>query len=63
MEATLDVDADILRAAKVLADAERKSLGQMLSELVRKELAEAVTASGLAGEGDPSHGMQAGEPA
>jgi hypothetical protein len=63
MRTTLDVDADILRAAKVLADAERKSLGEMLSELVRKGLAEAATASGLAGEDDSCRGMQAGEAA
>ncbi len=39
MKTTLDIDADILKAAKVLADAEQKSLGQVLSELVRKGLA------------------------
>jgi hypothetical protein len=42
MRATLDIDADILRAAKVLADAESKTLGQVLSELVRKGLVEAA---------------------
>jgi hypothetical protein len=41
MRTTLDIDADILRAAKVLADAESKTLGQVLSELVRRGLAEA----------------------
>ncbi len=64
MRATLDIDGDILRAAKALADAESKSLGQVLSELVRKGLAEAATAPGLvggvgltrpAGEADQKH--------
>jgi hypothetical protein len=56
MRATLDIDADILKAAKVLADAEHKTLGQVLSELVRKGLAEA--ADGLNGEVGPSREVE-----
>jgi hypothetical protein len=48
MRTTLDIDADILKAAKVLAEAEHKNLGQVLSELVRRGLADA--ADGLNGE-------------
>ena len=51
MRATLDIDADILRAAKAIAEAESKTLGQVLSELVRKGLTEIAAAPGLTGEG------------
>jgi hypothetical protein len=50
MRATLDIDADIMHAARVIAEAESKTLGQVLSELVRKGLAEAAEAPALAGE-------------
>jgi hypothetical protein len=36
--ATLDIDDDILQAAKELAEAEGKTHGQVLSEFVRKVL-------------------------
>jgi hypothetical protein len=56
MRATLDIDADILKAAQVLAEAERKTLGQVLSDLVRKGLAVAPEGSGLSGHmGLPRH--------
>ncbi|HEY7550745.1 MAG TPA: CopG family transcriptional regulator [Hyphomicrobiaceae bacterium] len=38
MRATLDIDADILQAAKELAEAEGRSVGQVLSDLARKAL-------------------------
>jgi hypothetical protein len=38
MRTTLDIDDDILQAAKELARAERKTAGQVLSELARKAL-------------------------
>jgi hypothetical protein len=43
MRTTLDIDADILKAVKALADAERKTMGQVLSELVRRGLRAADT--------------------
>jgi hypothetical protein len=47
MRTTLDIDADILKAAKRLAESERKTIGQILSELVRKGLQTPDTVSGL----------------
>jgi hypothetical protein len=38
MRTTLDIDDDILQAAKELARAEHKTAGQVLSELARKGL-------------------------
>jgi hypothetical protein len=38
MRTTLDIDDDILEAAKELARAERKTAGQVLSELARRGL-------------------------
>lgn len=39
MRTTVDIDDDVLQAARSLAQAERKSLGKVLSELSRKGLA------------------------
>jgi L-amino acid N-acyltransferase YncA len=41
MRTTLDIDDDILQAAKELARAEKKTAGQVLSELARKGLTQA----------------------
>jgi L-amino acid N-acyltransferase YncA len=49
MRTTLDIDDDILQAAKELARAERKTAGQVLSELARKGLTQAA-APGFAEE-------------
>lgn len=38
MRTTLDIDADVLAAARELADARSKSIGQVISELARKGL-------------------------
>ncbi len=38
MRTTLDIDDDVLQAAKELATARRKTAGQVLSELARKGL-------------------------
>ncbi len=38
MRTTLDLDEDVLRAARVLADQERVSLGKAVSMLVRRAL-------------------------
>jgi hypothetical protein len=39
MRTTLDIDIDVLQAAKELADMQGRTTGQMLSELARKGLA------------------------
>ena len=50
MRTTLDIDDDVLQAAKELAEAEHKSAGRVVSDLVRK----ALTAPGETGaSGDP----------
>lgn len=38
MRTTLDIDDDVLQAAKELAQARKKTTGQVLSELARKAL-------------------------
>ena len=38
MRTTLDIDDDVLQAAKELARAEKKTAGQVLSDLARKAL-------------------------
>ena len=38
MRTTLDIDDDVLQAAKELAAAEKKTAGQVISELARKGL-------------------------
>jgi hypothetical protein len=43
MRTTLDIDDDILQAAKELARAENKTAGQVLSELARKALTQPRT--------------------
>ena len=48
MRTTLDLDLDILLAAKELARRERKSTGSVISELVRRALNVSVTQSGAA---------------
>lgn len=39
MRTTLDIDVDVLQAAKELAEMQGRTTGQMLSELARKGLA------------------------
>jgi len=41
MRTTLDIDDDILQAAKELARAEKKTAGKVISELARKALTQA----------------------
>jgi hypothetical protein len=41
MRTTLDIDDDVLQAAKELARQERKTAGRVLSELARRGLTEA----------------------
>ncbi len=42
MRTTLDIDDDILQAAKELARAEKKTAGQVLSELARRGLTQSA---------------------
>jgi hypothetical protein len=49
MRTTLDIDDDILQAAKELARAEKKTAGQVLSELARKGLTQPRMDSRISG--------------
>lgn len=62
MRTTLDIDDDILQAAKELARAENKTAGQVLSELARKGLTQqpGQTPIGLAEEAPPAFVMKDG---
>jgi hypothetical protein len=46
MRTTLDIDDDVLEAAKELADAEKKTAGQVLSRLARRALTTPVEPEG-----------------
>lgn len=48
MRTTLDIDEDVLAAAKDLARVEGKTMGQVISELARKALTSPSAASGFA---------------
>jgi hypothetical protein len=48
MRTTLDIDDDVLVAARELAKAERRTMGQVISDLVRRALTQA-------GEPESSH--------
>ena len=56
MRTTLDIDDDVLYAAKDLARRERKTAGQVISELARKGLAGA--AGPAASEPKPIYGLR-----
>jgi hypothetical protein len=45
MRTTLDIDDDVLRAAKELARREKKTAGAVISELTRRALTAPFTAS------------------
>jgi hypothetical protein len=60
MRTTLDIDDDILEAAKELARAERKTTGQVISELARKGLTQAAGPPGFAEEATPPFIMKDG---
>jgi hypothetical protein len=47
MRTTLDIDDDVLQAAKELGRQERKTAGQVISELVRRQLIAAPQAAGV----------------
>ena len=56
MRTTLDIDDDILQAAKELARAEKKTAGQVLSELARRGLTQAPL-TGFREEASPIAGF------
>jgi hypothetical protein len=60
MRTTLDIDDDLLQAAKELARAEGKTAGQVISDLARKGLTQASALMGLAEEAVPAFVMQDG---
>jgi hypothetical protein len=59
MRTTLDLDADILQAARSLARAQRRTLGRVISELARHGLAPRKEASR---RGFPVFRVSAGAP-
>ena len=56
MRTTLNIDDEVLRAAKALARQQRKTTGQILSELARKSITGTVTAVSDDGDVD-CHGF------
>jgi len=57
MRTTLDIDDDVLRAAKERAQREHKTAGQMVSELLRRALTAAPEA-GRVRESSPVYGFE-----
>lgn len=58
MRTTLDIDEDVLLAAKALARRQRRSAGAVLSELARKGLSERTEANqGALGEQSGFYGF------
>jgi hypothetical protein len=57
MRTTLDIDEDVLQAAKELARREKKTAGAMISELVRRALSASPAARG-AKEPKALHGFR-----
>ena len=60
MRTTLDIDDDILQAAKELARAEKKTAGQVLSELARKGLTQPTQPAGFGEGAMPAYVMKDG---
>jgi hypothetical protein len=56
MRTTLDIDEDVLAAAKDLAKAEGRTMGQVISDLARKALTSPGAGSGFA-EAAASYGV------
>ena len=57
MRTTLDIDDDVLASAKEIARRERKTAGQVMSELVRRALTQASPAGDRAVGVVPSTGF------
>jgi hypothetical protein len=62
MRTTLDIDADVLQAAKEIAEMHRKTAGQVVSELLRKALQAPGTARGKTRNGVPLIRRRPGAP-
>ena len=63
MRTTLDLDDDVLASAKEIARREKKTAGQVLSELARQALTGGAGATGQArSRRVPAHGFVAFEP-
>jgi hypothetical protein len=62
MRTTLDIDADVLQAVKELGGLQKKTAGQMLSELARKALAPAPHARSRVRNGVPLLPSRPGAP-
>jgi hypothetical protein len=60
MRTTLDIDDDILQAVKERARAERRTAGEVLSELARRALTQGAGACGFAEEASPPFVMKDG---
>lgn len=58
MRTTLDIDDDVLEAAKERARRERKTAGQVVSELLRRALTSADHAPARVAEPAPLYGFQ-----
>jgi hypothetical protein len=62
MRTTLDIDDDVLQAAKELAGMQKKTAGQILSELARKALAPAPQSRARIRNGVPLLPSRSGAP-
>ncbi|CAN5691087.1 antitoxin [soil metagenome] len=62
MRTTLDIDDDVLQAAKELADLRKISAGKAVSELVRKALQSPSNAHGMVKNGVPLLRRRPGAP-
>ena len=58
MRTTLDIDADVLEAAKERARRERKTAGQVVSELLRAALTAPVAPRAVVREAPAVHGLR-----
>jgi len=58
MRTTLDIDDDVLHAAKERARREQKTAGQVVSELLRQALTAPAVLGGRVAEPSPLYGFQ-----
>lgn len=58
MRTTLDIDDDVLQAAKERARRERKTAGEVVSELLRQALTAPPPSAGRVAEPAPLYGFQ-----
>jgi hypothetical protein len=58
MRTTLDIDDDVLEAAKERARRERKTAGQVVSELLRRALTAPESGPRVVAEPSPVYGFQ-----